>query len=358
MTRRRPLTRWAGAALATALVLLAAATLDLSQVDAQTGADPLTFWMSPRGSDTASGTSRDQPVRTLARVHKTLCPTASCTGLGRPVEVRIEPGIYTGAGLTWRYFDDQHPTRFMPADYQLGQGWPEVDAAGGRPVFDGRHASLSGMVFLQSRQSSTGRTNLQFWYLEWRNWLRNGLHIAVSTDLPSARAEGNLVYGSYFSRIGNYWTNNTNQGYGGVSVARADRNTIRNNHFVDILNRPAERGQEHGIYLINARHTEVSANRFERIGGDAVRVRNDSSHTIVEANRFIQAGGHGYVGDWYCTPSHVSRGACAPVESPSLSVALRGNTFSGLYQGGVSPTAIAFCYDIQAACPARRATIS
>jgi hypothetical protein len=318
---------------------------------------PFIVWMSPSGDDAASGMSRDEPVRTLARVHRILCPSTPCTGLGRPVEVRIEPGRYAGAGVGWRYFDDEYPTRFMPADYRLGDGWSQVSAAGGRPVFDGQHAYEWGVGFRQDRLSGTGRTNLQFWYIEWRNWLRGGLQLAANRELAGARAEGNVVYGSYFSRIGNNWSSGAPQGYGAISVPRSDRNTIRNNHFVDVLNAPQHRGHEHGVYLLDARYNEISANRFERIGGDAVRVRNRSSSTLIEGNRFIQAGQHGYAGDWYCTTSHVARGECSSVEQPSLAVTGANNVFGGLYGGGKPPTARAFCYDIVGACPTSRINI-
>ena len=107
----------------------------------------------------------------------------------------------------------------------------------------------------------------------------------------------------------------------------------------------------------NARTPDRTANRFERIGGDAVRVRNRSSSTLIEDNRFIQAGQHGYVGDWYCTASHVARGECSSEEQPSRSVAGANNIFDGLYDGGKPPTARAFCYDIVEACPTSRINI-
>jgi hypothetical protein len=331
------------AALAAAVVLTATPAVLLEPRTA-VAADVFTVWMSTTGDDSAAGTSRDQPVASLAGAQRILCPDGDpCTGLGRSVEIRIEPGVYHPHTFSWFYFDDVYPTRFMPADYQLGDTISDVADAGGRPVFDGQGEFGWGILFTPRRLSATGRANVQFFYLEWRNYMRGGLWFGGGPG----RTGGNLVKGCYFHRIGNNWNPANPMGLGGMWLGRgSDRNTIRSNHFVDILNTLADRGHEHGLYLVNSRENLITGNRFENIGGDPLRFRNSSSLNTASRNTFRRAGGMGYAGDWHAATEYRSYGNL-----------LSGNMFLGLYPRGLTGRAAGYCYDIRARCPDNRITV-
>jgi hypothetical protein len=312
---------------------------------------PLTIWVSPVGSDLNDGAARDRAVRTLARAHYLACSrSAACPPLGRPLHIRLEPTVHRQAGLLWWYFDPVYPTVFMPADYQPGHTWDVVAAAGGRPVLDGAWAEF-GLRFAPRRATPTGRTNLEFRYLEWRRYVREPLDLRATS---AARPAGNTVYGNWFHHVGNRWQPTAVAGYAGVFLSGADHNSIVNNHFTNIENVPwtAASGQEHGVYLKDARANVIRGNRFSVIGGDPIRFRNRSSGNVVDANRFDRTGNRGYVGDWYCMPGKTN---CSPVEYRSWSVLVRGNTFGGRYPFSSGPFNAVFCYDIPGgACPTDR----
>jgi hypothetical protein len=314
---------------------------------------PLVIWVSPTGSDTSDGATRSRPVRTLTRAHYLACSRDSsrCPAQGRPVHVRLEPGVYPQPHLTWWYYDPVYPSVFMPADYQPGDDWADVAAAGGRPVLDGRWTTRIGFFFAPQRTSPTGRTNLQFLYLEWRRYIRHPIDLHATS---AARPAGNLITGNWFHHVGNYWhPGRPVVGYAGVFLVGADRNTIVNNHFTNIENNPATAGagQEHGVYLKDARSNVIRGNRFAVIGGDPIRVRNRSSNNLIEGNTFERTGNRGYVGDWYCMPGKTN---CSPVEYRSWANVVRGNRYLGPYRSGTTFRTV-FCYDIPGgACPSDR----
>ena len=167
------------------------------------------------------------------------------------------------------------------------------------------------------------------------------------------RPAANLISGHWFHHVGNFWhPDRPLVGYAGVFLVGADRNTIVNNHFTNIENNPATAGpgQEHGVYLKDARSNVIRGNRFAFIGGDPIRVRNRSSGNLIEGNTFERTGNRGYVADWYCMPGRT----CSPVEYRSWSNVARRNRYLGPYGSGTS-FRTTFCYDMPGgACPSDR----
>jgi hypothetical protein len=338
-----------------ALALAVVAVLLPIPVGSANATDTLTVWVAPDGNDSAAGTSRDQPVATLAGAQRVLCPASPCAGLGRPVDIRLEPGVYhLGAGVTWTYFDDTYPTRFIPAGYQTGDSWTQVSAAGGRPILDGDWTAMAGFTFTQSRPSTTGRTNLEFRYLEWRNLVA----WAVLLEPSVGRAEGNIFVGCSFHHIGNSWHPTAHMGLAAIGFNRSDHNLIRNNHFAWILNEPVNgRGHEHAFYFVNSKSNTVSNNRFSTIGGAPIRFNNVSNGNLISGNTFQKTGAMAYADDWYCRPSLVASGVCGPVEYRSWGNVMRGNTYLGLYPQGLTGRSITYCHDLHTRCPADRIAV-
>lgn len=163
---------------------------------------PKVVWVSPSGSDDNTGAERGTPIRTLAKAHRLVCPASGCPGLGRPVEIRLEPGTHYLPDTGWQYFDENYPTRFVPADWKPGWTWADVQAHGGRPKLDGRWTTAVGLTFTPRRPSSTGRNNLQFRYLEWTRYDDYALQIRGASG---RWAVGNVIQGNLFRYIGNWW---------------------------------------------------------------------------------------------------------------------------------------------------------
>ena len=344
---------WIAQLVSYALAMVAmVAPVGFAPVKATLTPAPRIVWVSQTGSDSNTGDERASPVRSLRRAHELLCPTDHCPGLGRPVEIRIEPGTYHLPDTTWQYFDDVHPTRFVPADWKPGWTWSDVRAAGGRPVLDGRWTTAVGLSFTPRRPSSTGRTNLEFRYLEWSRYDDYALQIRSRSGQWAA---GNLISGNRFHHVGNWWDPSRTIGYGGLSLWSTSRNTVVGNHFSSIVNAPVDgdsNGHEHGIYMIEASDNIIRGNRFLDIGGDAVRVANGSDDNLIEANVFERTSNRGHVSDWYC---RIVNG-CQKMQRPSHGNVVRGNTFGAFYPAfwTIGPRTV-YCYDRPGgACPENR----
>lgn len=296
---------------------------------------PLVLWVSPTGSDTAAGTSAEAPLASLGEVHKRLCLREACAGLGQPVEVHLLPGVYERARVAWTYFDDVHTTSF------IGEGATVS-------VLDGYGELAWGFSFTQTRPSSSGRTNLVFRDLGWRNYLREAI---VFKGSGNQRAAGNVFERNEFSDIGNLLNAELVTAWGGIFLNNSDENRIANNRFVRILNHPRNgRGQEHALYLIRSRGNIIEANSFEFIGGDAIRVRDDASNNIITANTFLRAGNSSYVGDWFCKPWRPVNKECTSWELPSYGNELRANVFRGPFNAKQKTVRITYCHDVRMTC--------
>lgn len=354
-------------------------------------ADSLTIYVSPTGSDSNDGLSEATPFRTLQHASDWLCGgTSTCTGRGQPVVIRLAQttfgtttrttvrnaeftmGVtqYT-AGTVWHYFDPQNTTTFEPWFYQPGDGWSQVSAHGGYPIFDGNFSVDNGFTFAPLTAVGAGNTGLQFYYTRWQRFniaafnLVGGLSTAVtSTGITvitetSLTVNGNTFYGNYFYRIGNYWNTAAHMGYGAITVSNSDRDVFINNHFVQVMNKPGDMGHVHALYISHgSSNALVQANEFTDITGDPVRQRDRSNGTLTKANRFTRAGGFAYADDWYCRPN-TPASYCFPKEYRSYYGVFTGNTLRGLYPQGIVGTRTVYCFDIPGGlCPANRLRVS
>lgn len=328
-------------------------------------------YMAPNGSDTNSGTA-SAPVRTLARVQQIIETAAGGANrdLGQPVEVRVKPGTYADTQhLTWRYFSDNYLTRFLPWDYQDGWAWPQVSAAGGRPVFDGQWRPGYGFYFVPGRTSTTGNTNLDFVYLEFRRYIKGGIHIGGQTYQTSGgqtvwgpqAANGNRFYGNYFTLLGDYKSPDPGApefGYAGIGLANSRRNVVQNNHFVDLRNANPYPGQIHALYLSHgSAWNQILGNRYDTISGDGIRFRNGASANVVDGGSFTYTGEYGYLSDWYRPKSYYDSGVYDTWEVASYNNVGRNLTFVSPDPNHKPQFCRAFVFDLNRCAPADRISI-
>jgi len=311
---------------------------DPTACSANSGAGPFRVYMSPSGSDANSGRSSSSPVRTLNRVQDIIKAAApSC-----PTEVRIRPGTYYGQRVEWTYVSG-HEIKFMPADGTKAE----------RPVFDGC-SSATGPCTQGTWFELTGvygvQSKLHFWYIRVQRY-NTAIHFKGDKNDPSRYNGGNRIYGCYFYHIGNGWAGAESHGYGygAVRLANSDDNVIENNRFYNITN-STHLGSIHAIYIAHkSDRNSIQRNGFERVSGDAIRVRDYSNYNIINENRISRAGKYGY-SEWFCDSAQNSGCTLATDECRSYRNEFRNNTLDGTYSCQPMPTWVYYQTDYPANC--------
>lgn len=298
-------------------LLLGLALLPLPRAHA---AGPQTIYVSATGSVDGDGTITN-PVQTLNDADSLVID-------GSVVTVRIKPGTYTDQ-VDWSHDD----TRFVPWDWQPGWTATNLANAGGYPTFDGGFKDDMGFTSEADR--------LTFHYVKFTRQIRVGMLLHNS--------EGHYLYGVVFTRIGTYYSKQSadQYAYGGLYPSEVTGMTVQNSTFKDILNNPGPSGQgyshEHGVYFWKSHHNTIMSSLFQNVGGDPIRVRNESGYNTIKGNTFTSTGSSGYIGDYYATG-----------EYKSWHNVFTGNTLKSKHPWSRGPFYPRFCYDIPGQCSQTR----
>ncbi|KAI1736373.1 pectin lyase fold/virulence factor [Xylaria scruposa] len=250
-----------------------------------------TLYISPSGSDTNTGSSTTDALKTL----KGVLAKVTSTKPADAVNVVVGEGTFVNQSVIWTYFNGQPITFAPPA------------GAATKPTFDGEGTGLTWFTMGDSADASVP-TNLHFIGLAVTNyWL--GL------DLGRDKAPGNSyneVRNMLFERVGAFYTHGlpNPKGYAALRLRQSSNNTIAGNRFHGVKNSNAAdsdgdgqnedlTGYIHAIYLAhNARSNVITDNEFNQVTGDAVRTRDGSDNNLIERNRFITAGKYSAYSDW------------------------------------------------------------
>lgn len=283
---------------------------------------PFVLYMSPVGSDNNSGLSPASPLKTINKVQarlQQLKPT-----IDTDIEIRIKyiPNKpYLNQTVIWRHTSNQYNISFMPQDYQYGGGYSSI---AGRPEFDGNGTNN---WFFDLREFD-GRSNIRFYYLKVSNYAYGGIRFygdRTNPPLYDGWNSHNSVFGCYFYELGNKKYPGLNLGYAAIDFVNSDHNTITNNHFVKLENKTADASHIHGVYLAhNSCDNLIRRNKFYKITGDAVRIRNYSNRNDIQYNRIIRSGIRAH----YSTYRNSEIGECRSWENR-----FRYNTVSCGYNG-------------------------
>ena len=263
------------------------------------------FYMK-EGAGACTGTrdaqSYAQAVGTLEDVEQCIEQYVDDEGgsISEHIEVRIKKGTYHEQ-VEWSYYTPGYYTFFIPADYKYG-GWGSFDK---RPVFDGEHSRSYMMNFLKGPGSATGEfTRLAFYYLDIRNYLNEGIIIYLRSGscdgaLSTSRWSGyNYFYGNYFYNIGRVKLSilSSVEGQAGIFLCSSNYNTIKNNHFVNLINLPpSDPLAIHAVYIkTNSSNNLIRDNVMTNISGAPIRIRDNSNDNDIRANVLTNTGGVGY----------------------------------------------------------------
>ncbi|GAB3495239.1 peptidoglycan-binding domain-containing protein [Amycolatopsis cihanbeyliensis] len=265
------------------------------------------------GSDANSGLSVSEPILTLNRAQRVLAEANPDTD----VEVRIRQGTYVAPQTDWRFYVPGHSVSFIPIDYRPGDDAGDI---AGRPVFTnvrdggGYRPGWWFRVMLPSDPDDPlyegGDTSVDFRYLRVQNYT-NGLSFDGQTPRkyedengwrikPSEGVNGNSVFGMDFRNIGNRHAPGKT-GYGAILTTNSSDNRITNNAFNNIENSGNQVGLIHGLYITHYSSSNVvERNKFERVSGDPVKVRNESNYNSFEHNTFIRTGRSAHYRGEFC----------------------------------------------------------
>lgn len=308
ITLRRLCAPVLGAAVAAASMVVSTSSLIPTPASAAT--DLQTIYMSPTGSDAADGSAAN-PVQSLVRVQE-LVKTPPAGYEDANVEVRIKGGTYVAAPITWTTYRPGHTISFMPIDYVAGQGRASVSSM---PVFENKKATsgryitgswFTGCLPASGPLSSGGDSGLRFHYLTVTKYANAAIslngsggsclgsyHASSGLGQPSAKGlDGAIISGMTFTQLGNAYTGGTcsNEsfkrcGYGAIVLTESSRNTITNNHFVDLRN--TEKSYIHAVYITHkSSSNRVTSNNIRGVSSGPLKVRDSSNYNTFENNTF------------------------------------------------------------------------
>ena len=261
--------------------------------------DPFVLYLSPDGADSLSGLTPSEALMTLAGAHMRLRQYKPV--IDQDIEIRIRfvaAKPYLGQTVDWTHTSPEHTISFMPEDYR---SYGRIDIMAGRPVFDGQGAED---WFFDLRQPEAGAaggpTNVRFYYLHIQNYVPGAIRFHGDRDDRSGWNGYNTVSGCCFYRLGNMHFASDSVGYGALDLVNSDHNVIRNNRFERLANRGLDGALCHAVYLAhNSEYNRISANSFEYVSGDPIRVRDYSNFNAVIGNSFARTGVHAFMSDWY-----------------------------------------------------------
>jgi hypothetical protein len=299
------------------------------------------YWLSPSGSDSASGLSEFEPLQSLEGLHTRV----SADRPMNEVIVAIEPGQYFNQTVVWRYFQHQTPIRFMSADQYRRDYLSERVSVIRKPHFmgcdsapiegnarDGREKCHQNEWFLLHVRSSNAhnKAQLHFTNIKVTNYL-NGLRFSSPRNNPEDYNGGHHIENCEFHYIGNVWTSNPPgvadgdwKAYRALGLTNSRYTKVINNSF-RFIDSEYFGVHLHAIYMAHhASYNEIRGNHFESVTGDAIRVRDASDFNVFNNNTILNSGKAAY-SDWFCNHERVE---CSKYESVGIAECpSQGNEF-------------------------------
>jgi len=276
---------------------------------------PFKLFVSPSGNDKNDGLSNSVPIITLSRAQDIL----ESYDPNQAIEIHIDQGTYYGQSVIWTYTNG-HSITFTPIDFTSE-----------RPIFDG--GGTLETWFTLNKTNGTA-SNLRFRYIKVQNY-NTAMSFNGNRNQVSHWNSGNELYGMFFSRIGGRYSTSS-YSTAAIRFVNSRDNSISNNHFVDILNNSAEASAIHAIYFAHySSNNIVFKNRFLRVNGDPIKIRDESNFNSISDNRFYSSGNIAFYQGWYCNKKIRDDCTKASGECPSIGNEFRKNDLYGGYTGAI-----------------------
>ena len=290
-----------------AIVIVAASSLVGHSIAlAQTASQTKTIYLSPKGSDSASGASADTAVATLQKA------IDRAQGLLDQKEGRVE--IAVGRG---RYMNQVATLDSVKANKALTL---RADCQGDTcAVFDGSNQGR----WLSVKYAPGGGGTLEIRGLTIVDYLW-GIVVSGSRDDTTHNVTHVSIVDNEFRRIGQP-DPRAQFSTGAIVFINVDDSRIERNHFSDIRNK-VQCVHLHGVYMAHGSSDNViRSNTFERGCGDAIRLRDGSGNNKIAQNVFVDFWASAPVSEWYCESK--SRDDCTKdtPECPSFGNVLSNN---------------------------------
>ncbi len=272
------------------------------------------IYLSAHGNDANSGLVQGQPIVSLDKAQEILFSHQP----HGPVEIIINAGFYKAQAVNWTYTNGEKII------------FRAQNEAGSRPVFDGGKKIETWFTF-SKRAGTPG--HLEFRHIKVQNY-NTAMNFYGNRNDINAGNSHNTLESMYFYRIGGLFSNEVHS-TAAVRFVNSSFNTIINSHFVDILNPNKHAHLIHAVYM--AHHSSgnvVRGNRFLRINGDPIKVRDSSNSNRIESNVFVSTGKWAIFQDWYCQdgPDNCTK---PTAECPSIDNVFRKNHLGMGYYGDV-----------------------
>lgn len=261
-------------------------------------------YLSPDGSDKASGKDESTALQTLQEAIKRILAQVGPDVTARRIVV-----------LPGRYLEQVAVIENLPDDRPLSI----AAGKGARPVFDGNGRGRTWLVL----QSATGRpSRVTIEGLEVANYVTA---ISFNGDRTAENASNseNVVRGSTFRTIGQIAYPSGKPSTAAIRLVNSKRNQIVQNRFVDIRNLTGCSAL-HAIYMAHySSENLIEGNTFERGCGATVKTRDASNSNVIRNNRFVEQEDTLFL-DSFCNKDDRSDCTKETNECPSW-----GNKFEG-----------------------------
>jgi hypothetical protein len=295
----------------------------------------LNIYLSPDGVDTNTGLSPHQidpntgayvvdpktnikvgsPVLTLTQA-QTIAQGKFSPALYNAVNINIAPGLYKGQYVNWTFL----PGNGIPLTVQ------GVDPLN-KPVFDG--AGLKREFFIITWLNG-GKTYATIKNLHIMHYLTSALQVRGDDSIASHDIKfnsGTIIERNIFEQIGSRYVFSDEDNFSALSLIGTRGNTIQYNIFSQIDDIDPGRTGLHSIYAAHyAKDNTIQNNTFlNTVGGQVVKVRNQSDNNTIINNTFINNRNKSAVYNWFCEKATNTGCTRAVGECPNFETYVDGN---------------------------------
>ena len=243
--------------------------------------NPLEIYMSPNGSSSNDGLSKNSSVATLTDVYNIIQKYYKSFGSNlKDINIYIESGTYFNESTTWSFTENTFP------DYK---GTINIQGVGTKPIFMGNGQTS----FLIIKGNNTAKFNIKNIQINKPN------EGGYNNGITLRNINNSIIENVDFYRIGDYYTDNDEYSYGAIRAFNSSNNKIYGCIFQDIQNKKGSY-LVHAIYLINdSSKNKIYENEIINCKPDPIRVRNNSNNNAVYKNTFKNSGVYSYMSVWY-----------------------------------------------------------